>query len=81
MKMAEKDKMVHELIAEHKKLSDKDAKALFKQYNVTVRELPKILITDPAIAHLDVKEGDIVKIERKSRTAGESVFFRAVVKE
>ena len=79
--MADKDKLVHELVAEHKKLSDKDAKALFKQYNVTMKELPKILITDPAITHLGVKEGDIVRIERKSRTAGESVFFRVVVKE
>ena len=80
--MAEKKEMVvHELVPEHSKLSEKDSKALFKTYSITLRELPKILITDPAIEHLDVKEGDIIKIKRKSRTAGDSVFYRGVIKE
>jgi DNA-directed RNA polymerase subunit H len=80
--MAEKkEQIVHELIPEHSKLSEKDVKSLLKEYNITTRELPKILITDPAIGHLGVEEGDVVKIKRKSRTAGDTVFFRAVVKE
>lgn len=80
--MAEKkDQVSHELIPEHVKLSEKDAKALFKKYNITLKELPKIFITDPAIAHLDVAEGDVIKIKRQSRTAGETLFFRGVIKE
>jgi DNA-directed RNA polymerase subunit H (RpoH/RPB5) len=79
--MAKSDKLEHELIPEHFKLSEKDAKDLLKKYNVTIREMPKILITDPAIAHMDVKEGDIIKIKRTSRTAGEMFFFRGVIKE
>jgi DNA-directed RNA polymerase subunit H len=79
--MAKSDKIEHELIPEHSKLSEKDAKDLLKKYSLTIREIPKILITDPAIAHLDVKEGDIIKIKRNSRTAGETVFFRGVIKE
>jgi DNA-directed RNA polymerase subunit H len=75
------EEIVHDLVPEHTKLSEKDAKALLKMYDVTIREMPKIYLSDPAIAHLDVKEGDIIKIKRKSRTAGESVFFRAVIKE
>jgi len=71
----------HELVPEHSKLSDKEAKALLKTYNITIRELPKILIFDPAIAHLNVKEGDIIRIRRKSRTAGGVIFYRGVVKE
>ncbi len=79
--MAKSDQIEHELVPEHSKLSEKDAKDLLKIYSLTIREIPKILITDPAIAHLDVKEGDIIKIKRNSRTAGETVFFRGVIKE
>ena len=82
IKMSAKKKSVdHELVPEHSKLSEKDAKELLKTYNVTIREFPKILISDPAIAHLKVKEGDIIKISRKSRTAGQIVFYRGVVKD
>jgi DNA-directed RNA polymerase subunit H len=76
-----KSEVEHELIPEHTKLSDKDAKALMKLYTITIREMPKILFSDPAIAHLDAKEGDIIKIKRNSRTAGEIVFYRGVVKD
>ncbi|MBN1792882.1 DNA-directed RNA polymerase subunit H [Candidatus Woesearchaeota archaeon] len=81
--MAEKksDLIAHELVPEHTKLSDKDKKALYAKYNITLREIPKIFISDPAIAHLGAKEGDVIRIKRNSRTAGESVFYRGVIKE
>jgi DNA-directed RNA polymerase subunit H len=79
--MAKSEKIEHELVPEHSKLSEKDAKELMKKYSLTIREIPKILISDPAICHLDVKEGDIIKIKRNSRTAGETIFFRGVIKE
>ncbi len=71
----------HELIPEHSKLSKKDAEELFEKYNITLKELPKILVSDPAIAHLDVEVGDVIMIKRRSRTAGETVFYRGVVKK
>lgn len=76
-----KPHVMHEMIPEHIKLSEKEAKELLKTYHVTIREIPKILITDPAIAHLSVKEGDIIKIKRESRTAGEIFFYRGVIKD
>jgi len=79
--MAKSDQIEHELVPEHSKLSEKEAKDLLKKYNLTIREIPKILITDPAIVHLDVKEGDVIKIKRHSRTAGDVVFFRGVIKD
>jgi DNA-directed RNA polymerase subunit H len=78
---AKVEKIEHELIPEHSKLSEKEAKDILKKYHVTIREMPKIIVSDPAISHLDVKEGDVIKIKRNSRTAGEMTFFRAVVKE
>ena len=80
--MADKfDVRNHVLVAKHEKLAAADKKELFSKYGITVEELPKILISDAAIAHLDCKVGDIVKITRPSITAGESVFYRGVVNE
>ena len=79
--MSAKKALSHELIPEHEKLSEREASALMKKYNLTLREIPKILVSDPAIAHLDPKEGDVIVVERNSRTAGETVYYRGVVKE
>lgn len=68
----------HVLVPKHTKLSEKDKLALLERYQVTVKELPRIASSDPALEGLDVKAGDIIKIVRKSETAGESVFFRGV---
>ena len=69
----------HVLIPGHQKLGDKDKQELFENYHITIRDLPKILVTDPAVQPLNVKPGDVVKIIRKSPTAGEAIFYRGVV--
>ena len=69
----------HVLVPKHVKLSEKEKKELFEKYVAELRDLPRILKTDPAIKHISVKEGDIIKIFRKSPTAGEIVFYRRVV--
>ena len=71
----------HILRPKHSKLSEKDKKALFERYGITVRQLPGILSKDPALANLDAKEGDVIKIERPSVTAGKTVFYRGVMNE
>jgi DNA-directed RNA polymerase subunit H len=68
----------HHLVPEHKKLSEKDTEELLKDYSITAKELPKILSSDPAIQHLDVKEGDIIKITRENPHSGNSLFYRRV---
>lgn len=73
--------IMHDLVPEHKKLSQKESEELFKRYSITMKELPKIFVKDPAIRHLDAKENDIIKIIRKSPTAGSSVFYRGVINE
>ncbi len=69
----------HTLVPKHSKLSDKDKEALLSKYEITIQELPKILKKDPAIKELQVKSGDVIKITRNSPTAGESLFYRAVI--
>jgi len=71
----------HILIPQHKKLSEKEKKELLEKYKISVRELPKIRIDDPAIQSLNPKIDDVIKIIRKSQTAGESIFYRRVISE
>lgn len=77
--MAEFDITKHVLVPKHTKLSEKDVKALLEKYGITVENLPVVLKADPAVQHLNVEDGDVVKIERKSPTAGKTVFFRRVI--
>jgi DNA-directed RNA polymerase subunit H len=79
--MTKKDPLPHTLIPEHIKLLDKEKNELLATYHVTLRELPKIKKEDPAIQHLNLQEGDVVKIMRTSPTAGNSVFYRGVIDE
>lgn len=69
----------HVLVPKHTKISEKEKKELLERYSTTLKDIPRILKTDPAIQELDVKEGDIIKIVRKSPTAGETIFYRRVV--
>ena len=69
----------HFLIPKHSKLRDKEKKELLKKYNINENNLPRILSKDSAIAHLSLEAGDVVKIIRKSPTAGETVFYRVVI--
>ncbi len=76
-----KTKVEHELVPIHERLSDEERKKLFDDNDISVKDLPKIFINDPGIRHLEVKEGDIIKITRNSSTAGKSTFYRGVVSE
>lgn len=69
----------HILAPIHKKISELEKKKILEKYNITFKELPNILTDDPSISDLDVKEGDVIKIIRKSPTAGETFFYRGVI--
>ena len=69
----------HILTPKHLKIGEREKAQLLEKYHVTSRELPKVLKTDAAIKELDAKPGDIIKIIRKSSTAGESAYYRVVM--
>ena len=54
-------------------------KKIMRKYNAKPSQLPYIMSSDKAIEDLDVRPGDVIKITRKSPTAGESVYYRYVV--
>ena len=68
----------HFLTPKHTKLSEKEKQQLLQKYNVTIKELPRILKTDAAISNLSVENGEVIKVIRKSHTAGESAYYRVV---
>ncbi len=79
MQKKEFDIKKHVLVPKHSKVSEKEKKEILEKYQISVFDLPFINKKDPAIEELEVEVGDIVKITRKSATAGEAVFYRCVV--
>ena len=69
----------HIYVPKHEIIPKSDAEDVLKKYNCKPTELPLIFVTDPAILGLGVKPGDMIKITRKSGTAGESTYYRYVV--
>jgi DNA-directed RNA polymerase subunit H len=69
----------HNLVPRHEILPKKEAEELLKKYGVTAAALPKIKENDPVVQVIKAKKGDILKITRDSPTAGEAVYYRAVI--
>ena len=57
----------------------KHAEEVLEKYHCKTTDLPLNFASDPAIIGLGVKPGDMIKITRKSATAGESLYYRYVV--
>ena len=76
--------MDHFLVPDHVLLEDKEAEEILNTYKISRDQLPKIKMSDPCIRALeaqgkDVKPRDLIKVVRKSKTAGTAVAFRVVV--
>lgn len=69
----------HNLVPKHELLTEKQKNTLLEELHVVEQKLPKIIKDDPAIAHLDIKAGDVIKITRDSRSAGVSIYYRVVI--
>jgi len=69
----------HVYVPKHEIMTIKEAKEVLQKHNCKPTELPLIFVNDPAIIGLGVKPGDMIRIIRKSATAGESTYYRYVV--
>jgi len=71
----------HRLVPEHIILSEEEKKEVIMKYaGGDPYKLPYILASDPVVKAIGAKPGDIIKIIRKSPTAGVAVYYRLVVK-
>lgn len=69
----------HELVPDHTVLDDPEhVEEVLEEYNVKKTDLPKITRTDPALPD-EAEVGDVVRIERDSRTTDRAVVYRLVV--
>ena len=69
----------HSLVPKHTILSENQKKSIMEQYNATPKKFPLIRTSDAALLNLKAKQGDMIKIERKSPTAGIAIYYRIVV--
>ena len=69
----------HALVPFHEILSEKEKNVLLAQFKVKPYQMPQIKSGDPAVKAIGAKPGDVLKITRKSTTAGEHVTYRYVV--
>ena len=74
------DVLKHSLVPEHAVLKQEEIAELLKRFNITIAQLPKVYTTDPAVKAIGAKEGDVLKIERRSQVAGTTPYYRLVIK-
>jgi DNA-directed RNA polymerase subunit H len=74
------DVLAHELVPNHSILTREETKEVLKKYAIRLVDLPRIFEDDPACIAVGGKEGDVVKITRKSDTMVDEIdTYRFVV--
>jgi len=68
---------LHVLQPKHSILKQKETEELLSEYNISIAQLPKIKITDPALPE-GANVGDVIKIERNEED-GKHLYFRVAV--
>ena len=67
---------MHVLQPKHTKLKAEEINKLLSEYNISLSQLPKIKITDPALPE-GCEIGDVIRIERSS-DGKKNFYFRVV---
>jgi DNA-directed RNA polymerase subunit H len=73
------DLFEHKLVPKHEMLSEEEKTHLLAQYKVQPYQLPQISSLDPTVKAIGARPGDILRVIRKSPTAGEHIAYRYVV--
>ncbi len=69
----------HFLVPEHIKISEEEKDKLLQQHNISLKQLPQIYASDPALKGFDVKVDDVILIKRKSPVTTRADYYRAVI--
>jgi DNA-directed RNA polymerase subunit H (RpoH/RPB5) len=74
------DLVSHIAVPKHEILSDEETEIFLKDYIAKKREIPKIFLSDPVSKYFNAKVGQIFRIIRPSEVAGQSIYYRMVIK-
>ena len=77
-RMKEISTLNHKFVPKHIRLTEEEKKELLEKYNISLKQLPRILKNDQAIKEANLTIGDIVKIIRRDQISG-SIYYRVVV--
>jgi DNA-directed RNA polymerase subunit H len=69
----------HKLVPKHEILTEKEKSQILSQFKLQPYQMPQVKATDPAVKAIGAKPGDMLKVIRKSATAGEHIAYRYVV--
>lgn len=69
----------HMMVPIHTLLKQEEVEKVLNKYRIKPYQLPKIKDSDPAVIAIQAQPGDIIKILRKSPTAGKAIAYRYVV--
>jgi DNA-directed RNA polymerase subunit H len=69
----------HILVPKHSLLTKEEAQEVLEKYRIKPYQLPYIKRADPAIREIKAQVGDVIKVVRRSSTAGETIVYRYVV--
>lgn len=69
----------HDFVSKHELLTPEEKQKILEKYKMQPYQLPRINAYDPAIIAVGGKPGDIVRVIRKSQTAGKYVAYRYIV--
>ena len=61
-------------------VNEKEKEEMLKKYGIALKQLPRIIASDPAMKLINGQPGNVVKIIRKSATAGEIIYYRVIVR-
>ncbi len=73
------DLFEHKLVPKHEILTQKEVEQLLAEYRVQPYQLPQIKASDPSVKAIDANPGDVLRVIRKSPTAGIHIAYRYVV--
>ncbi len=69
----------HDLVPDHILLNEEETQELLTKYKITKGQLPKIKTSDVVVKQIEAQPGDVLKIIRKSLTAGQAISYRLVI--
>lgn len=79
--MAKFNVIDHEMVPDHTVLDEEEVEELLERYDINKTDLPKMSSRDAAVKEIGASPGDVVKVERESRTAEKAVAYRLVIED